>query len=165
MSKWRVAKKKLSPIHWTLSPFSETEKVFLGICQVNQLYIKILVGNAKQYSLLYVFEGKFCLFLKFSHEKKCPQNVSESHVENQHIIQKDPRAGEEKLAQENVCFFFTIHSNPSLVYIAVRDLQSCQRNASVQSLLLAGHFCTTNSSQVLAREMWQTFENSWKHNI
>ena len=128
----------------SLNPFSffrNREGFFLGICQVNQLYIKILVGIAKQYSLFYVFEGKFfCLFLKFSHEKKCPQNVSESHVENQHIIQKDPRAGEEKLAQENVCFFFTIHSNPSLVYIAVRDLQSCQRNASVQALLLAGNF-------------------------
>ena len=37
-------------------------------------------------------------------------------------------------------FFFTIHRNPSLAYIAVRDLQSSQRNASVQSLLLAGNF-------------------------
>ena len=35
--------------------------------------------------------------------------------------------------QENLCFF-TIHCNPSLVYIVVRDLQSSQRNASVQSL-------------------------------
>ena len=35
---------------------------------------------------------------------------------------------------------FTIHCNPSLAYIAVRDLQSSQRNASVQSsLLLAGN--------------------------
>ena len=56
--------------------------------------------------------------------------------------------------------FFTIHCNPSLPYIAVRDLQ---RNASVKSLLLV-FFCTTNSSRVLAREMWQTFENSWKKN-
>ena len=37
------------------------------------------------------------------------------------------------------CVFFTIHCNPSLVYVAVRDLQSSQRNASVQSLLLAGN--------------------------
>ena len=36
--------------------------------------------------------------------------------------------------------FFTIHCNPSLAYIAVRDFQSSQRNASVQSLLLAGNF-------------------------
>ena len=36
--------------------------------------------------------------------------------------------------------FFTIHCNPSLAYIAVRDLQSSRRNASVQSLLLAGNF-------------------------
>ena len=42
--------------------------------------------------------------------------------------------------------FFTIHYNPSLAYIAVRDLQSAQRNAGVQSLLLVGNFCTTNSS-------------------
>ena len=62
--------------------------------------------------------------------------------------------------QEKLCFF-TIHRNPSLVCIAVRDLKS------LQSLLLAGNFCTTNSSRVLARERWQTFENSWgkKHNI
>ena len=40
--------------------------------------------------------------------------------------------------QEKLCFFGTIHCNPSLAYIAVRDLQSSQRNASVQSLLLAG---------------------------
>ena len=38
------------------------------------------------------------------------------------------------------CVFFTIHCNPSLAYIAVRDLQSTQRNAGVQSLLLAGIF-------------------------
>ena len=36
--------------------------------------------------------------------------------------------------------FFTIHCNPSLAYIAVRDLQCSQRKASVQSLLLAGSF-------------------------
>ena len=41
--------------------------------------------------------------------------------------------------QENLCFI-TIHCNPSLIYIAVRDLQSSQLNASVQSLLLAGNF-------------------------
>ena len=35
---------------------------------------------------------------------------------------------------------FKIHCNPFLAYIAVRDLQSSQRNASVQSLLLAGNF-------------------------
>ena len=38
------------------------------------------------------------------------------------------------------CVFFTIHGNPSLAYIAVRDLQSSQRNASVQSLLLVSNF-------------------------
>ena len=37
--------------------------------------------------------------------------------------------------QEKLCFLLTIHCNPSLAYIAVRDLQSSQRNASVQSLI------------------------------
>ena len=41
--------------------------------------------------------------------------------------------------QEKLCFF-TIHCNPCHAYIAVRDRQSSQRNASVQSLLLAGNF-------------------------
>ena len=64
------------------------------------------------------------------------------------------------------CAFLTIYCNPSLAYIVVRDLQCFQRIASVESLLLAAFFCITNSSRVLARERWQTFENSWKkHNI
>ena len=37
-------------------------------------------------------------------------------------------------------FFPPIHYHPSLAYIAVRDLQSSQSNASVQSFLLAGNF-------------------------
>ena len=41
--------------------------------------------------------------------------------------------------QKKLCFF-TIHCNPYLAYIAVRDPQSSQRRASVQSLLLAGNF-------------------------
>ena len=61
-------------------------------------------------------------------------------------------------------FFSTIHCNPSLTYVAVRDLQSSQRNASVQQLLLAGNFCKTNSSRELARERWRTSENSWEKN-
>ena len=46
--------------------------------------------------------------------------------------------------QEKLCFFI-IHCNPSLAYITVRDLQSSQRNASVQSLLLAGNFLYNQS--------------------
>ena len=38
------------------------------------------------------------------------------------------------------CVFFTIYCNPFLACIAVRDLQSAQRNASLLSLLLAGNF-------------------------
>ena len=49
------------------------------------------------------------------------------------------------------CVFFTIHCNSSLAYIAVRDLKSSQRNASVQSLLLAGDFCV----QPIAAECWR----------
>ena len=45
---------------------------------------------------------------------------------------------------EKLCFF-TIYCNASLAYIAVRPLQSSQRNASVKSLLLV-IFCTTNSA-------------------
>ena len=41
--------------------------------------------------------------------------------------------------QEKKCFF-TIYCNPSLAYIAVRDLQSSHRKANVQSLPLAGNF-------------------------
>ena len=41
--------------------------------------------------------------------------------------------------QVKLCFF-TNHCNLSLAYIAIRDLQSSQRNASVQSLNLAGNF-------------------------
>ena len=62
--------------------------------------------------------------------------------------------------------FFTIHCNPSLAYIAVRDLQCSQRKARVYS---HSHwlavFCTTIGSRVLARERWQTFENYGKNTI
>ena len=44
------------------------------------------------------------------------------------------------------CVFFTIHCHPSLAYNAVRDPQSSQRNASVQSLLLAGSFVVQPSA-------------------
>ena len=64
--------------------------------------------------------------------------------------------------QKKLCFF-TIHCNPSLAYIAVRDLLQALNAMRVYShsywLVI---FCTANSSRVLAREMWQTFENSWK---
>ena len=46
------------------------------------------------------------------------------------------------------CGFFTIHCN---AYIVVKDLQSSQQNASVQSLLLAGNFLL----QPIAAECWR----------
>ena len=52
---------------------------------------------------------------------------------------KEDASGIYRVFRKN-CVFFTIHCNPSLAYIAVRDLRSSQRNASVQSLLLAGNF-------------------------
>ena len=57
------------------------------------------------------------------------------HLEQSQAIEDNYIQG----VQEKLCFF-TIHCSPSLDYIAVRDLQSSQRNASVQSLLLAGNF-------------------------
>ena len=58
---------------------------------------------------------------------------SESKKENKHILNNIQGV------QEKLCFF-TIYCNPFLAYIAVRDLQSSERNASVKSLLLAGNF-------------------------
>ena len=58
------------------------------------------------------------------------------------------------------CVFFTIHCNPSLAYIAVRDLQGSHRNASVQSLLLAGDIQYNQQQPSAGQERWQTFENS-----
>ena len=53
--------------------------------------------------------------------------------------------------QVKLCFF-TINCNPSLAYIAVRDLQCSQRNAIVQSLLLAGNFLYNQQQQPSAGE-------------
>ena len=41
--------------------------------------------------------------------------------------------------RDKLCSFI-INCKPSLAYIAVRDLQSSQRNVSEQSLLLDGNF-------------------------
>ena len=55
------------------------------------------------------------------------------------VDRRDTWIGRYRVFRKN-SFFFTIHCNPSLAFIAVRDLQSSQRNASVQSLLLAANF-------------------------
>ena len=52
-----------------------------------------------------------------------------------------------------IVFFFTIHCNPSLAYIAVRALNSMWVYSHSYWLVV---FCTTNSSRVLAREKWHT---------
>ena len=63
-----------------------------------------------------------------------PGQVKSSGVKGlERMLMTEQRQG----VQEKLCFF-TIHCNPSLAYIDVRDLQSSRRNASVQSLLLAG---------------------------
>ena len=62
--------------------------------------------------------------------------------------------------EEKMCFF-TIHCNPSLAYIAVRDLQNSHRIASVQSLLLAGNFFV----QPIVAECWLSRILGRKHSI
>ena len=65
--------------------------------------------------------------LVFAYSFNClPKKTTPNMIEVQGV--------EEKLS------FFTIYCNPSLAYIAVRDLQSSHRNASIQSLLFAGKF-------------------------
>ena len=67
--------------------------------------------------------------------------------------------------QEKLCFF-TIHSDPSLAYIAVGDLQSSQRNASVQSLLLAVNFLYDQLQPIAGQEEVANFrEFLEKHKI
>ena len=60
------------------------------------------------------------------------------------------------------CVFFTTHCNPSLADIAVRDLQSSQRNPSVQSLLLAGNFLYNQYQPSAGEGEVANFENSLK---
>ena len=80
-------------------------------------------------------------------------------------LQKSPCATDIQAVQEKLCFF-KIHCNPSLASIAVRDLQSSQRNASVQSLLLAGNFLYNQSQPSACEEEVANFrEFLEKHNI
>ena len=62
--------------------------------------------------------------------------------------------------RKNCGFFFTIHCNPSLAYIAVRDLQSSQRKMRMYS----HSYWLVFFVQPLAAECWRGkgFENSWK---
>ena len=60
-----------------------------------------------------------------------------------------------------LCFFFTIHCNPSLAYIAaVKTFKALNAMRVYSHSFWLVIFLTTNSSRVLARERWQTFENS-----
>ena len=63
--------------------------------------------------------------------------------------------------------FFTINCNPSLAYIAVGDLQSTGRNASVQSLLLTGNFLYNQQQPSAGEREVANFRESLKkkHNI
>ena len=56
--------------------------------------------------------------------------------------------GVQGIQEKNV--FFTIHCNPSLAYISVRDRQSSQSNTSVQSRILGGIFFV----QQIAAKCW-----------
>ena len=64
-----------------------------------------------------------------------------------------------QVVHEKMCFF-TIHCNHFLAYIAVRDLHFSNAMGVYSHSYWLVSFCTTNSSRVLARERWQTFENS-----
>ena len=64
------------------------------------------------------------------------------------------------------CVFFTIHSNsppppssPTSLLEAFKALIAIRVYSHSYWLVI---FCTANSSRVLARERWQSFENSWK---
>ena len=56
--------------------------------------------------------------------------------------------------------------SPTLLKETFKALNAMRVNSHSYWLANLVNFCTTNSSSVLARERWQTFENSWKkHNI
>ena len=83
---------------------------------------KNVTGNS--FSLTYIFDCYLvCLMLNIY--DKYYKAMIEAHY---NYIQG---------VKEKLCFF---HCHPSISFIAVRDLQSSQRNASVQSLILAGNF-------------------------
>ena len=66
--------------------------------------------------------------------------------------------------QEKWCFFHkSLQPLPRLQRCKRPSKLSTQYECTV-SLLLADNFCTTNSSHVLARDSWQTSENSCKKN-
>ena len=67
--------------------------------------------------------------------------------------------------QEKLGFF---HSNPSLAYISVRELQSSRRNMRVYSLSYwLAIFCTTNSSPVLAKltGIWEVINGAFSDSL
>ena len=59
-------------------------------------------------------------------------------------------------------FYISLQRNPSLSYMAVRDLQALNTMRVCSHSYWLVIFCTTNCSPVLARKRWQTFENSRK---
>ena len=56
--------------------------------------------------------------------------------------------------------YFIIHCNPSLPYIALRDLKALNEMQVYSHSYWLVIFSTTNSCRVLARDRWQTFKNS-----
>ena len=62
-----------------------------------------------------------------------------------------------------IVFFFHNSLQPlSRQHRCKRPSKLSMQCECVQSSYWLVIFCTTNSSRVLARERWQTFENSWK---
>ena len=66
-----------------------------------------------------------------------------------------------RLFMINLCFL-SIHCNPSLAYIDVRDLQSSQRNGVHSHSYWLFNFLYQQQPSAGDGDMWQTFENSWK---
>ena len=96
-------------------------------------------------------------------------NIKQAQIANLSRIKVGTKAGLGNINGATGCSGKIVFFHSSLqplprLHIAVRDLQNSQGSASVQSLLLAVFFY--NIRRVLARERWQTFENSWEtHNI
>ena len=109
--------------------------VFMCVCLCLFVFVCLLLVVLPDW----IFPSFTCWVHKQSIKITVP--VHEKEGQRQRLVGTKETTFESVLqgVQEKLCFF-TIHCSPSLAYIAIRDLQRFQRNASVQSLLLAGNF-------------------------
>ena len=103
---------------------------------VQTMYLLMLTSSSGSYKQVTIKKKKSCSKTILGYMSVCPKSIWFLYSMNGCFF-KLPFIGKLQGVLEKLCFF-TIHSNPFLAYIAVRALQSSQRNASVQSLLLAG---------------------------